>query len=107
MASNSVNDRCWFFQPLRVYYRGLIFHARLAMLGLSGPLTKSGPLKAEEEGYIASKEEISVEVYYINDGEEEIRRSIDGDVGRQSQCCCTGGKKAKNVLKPIIQVKAM
>ena len=46
------------------------------MLGLTGPLTKSGPLKAEEEGYIASKEEISVEVYYINDGEEEIRRSI-------------------------------
>ena len=59
-----------------VYYRGLIFHARLAVLGLTGPLTKSGPLKAEEEGYIASKEEISVEVYYINDGEGEIRRSI-------------------------------
>ena len=49
-----------------IYYRGLIFHARLAVLGLTGPLTKSGPLKAEEEGYIASKEEISVEVYHIS-----------------------------------------
>ena len=78
MASNSVNDRCWFFSAIEGINctRGLIFHARLAVLGLTGPLTKSGPLKAEEEGYIASKEEISVEVYHINDGEGEIRRSI-------------------------------
>ena len=64
-----------FFSAIEGIYctRGLIFHARLAVLGLTGPLTKSGPLKAEEEGYIASKEEISVEVYYINDGEGEIR----------------------------------
>ena len=66
----------FFSRIVGIYYRGLIFHARLAVLGLTGPLTKSGPLKAEEEGYIASKEEISVEVYNINDGEGEIRRSI-------------------------------